>query len=307
MEEQNAHNHAHSLDHQHSYHGEVKNIKIAFFLNLCFSIIEIAGGFMTNSVAILSDAVHDLGDSLSLGLAWYFQKFSRKHRDKNFTYGYRRFSLVGALVNSIVLIVGSVLILSEAIPRIFHPQPSNATGMFLLAILGIIVNGVAALRLSHGNTLNEKVVSLHLIEDVLGWAAVLIGAVIMHFTHATVIDPILSILIALYVLSNVFRNLKEFFRIILQGTPSKINMDEMVEKIKQIESINSIHDLHLWTIDGNLNILTIHVVLKAEQNMEQLSQLKNQIRAVLNDNGIEHVTIEFETLTEDCTLENCCE
>ena len=307
MEKHDEHTHSHTHSHIHTHHGDVKNIKIAFFLNLGFSIIEIVGGFMTNSVAILSDAVHDLGDSLSLGMAWYFQKVSRKQRDKNYTYGYRRFSLVGALVNSIVLIVGSVLILSEAIPRIFNPQLADAKGMFLLAVLGIVINGIAALRLRKGNTLNEKVVSLHFIEDVLGWAAVLIGSVIMYFTKAAFIDPILSILIAIYILSNVYKNLRELFRIILQGTPQEINSEEIENLLKEIETIENIHDLHLWTIDGTYNVLTIHVVLKSAQSMEQLSQLKNQIRTILHEKKVEHITIEFETLNEDCGMKDCCE
>lgn len=304
---ENHHEHTHSHSHLHHHHGDVKNIKIAFFLNLGFSIIEIIGGILTNSVAILSDAVHDLGDSLSLGMAWYFQKFSRKQRDKTYTYGYKRFSLVGALVNSIVLIVGSVLILSEAIPRIFNPQPADAQGMFLLAILGIVINGFAALRLRKGNTLNEKVVSLHLLEDVLGWSAVLIGALIMKYTHWFIIDPILSILISVFILSNIFKNMKELFRIILQGTPTEIKTEEIEKYIRNIEGIDSIHDLHLWTIDGNYNIMTIHVVLKSEQSMENLSILKNKIRSILHEKGIEHITIEFETVNEDCIMENCCE
>ncbi len=306
MEKQNEHNHSHSHTHQHSHHGEVKNIKIAFFLNLSFSVIEIAGGFLTNSVAILSDAIHDLGDSLSLGMAWYFQKFSDKQRDKNYTYGYKRFSLVGALINSIVLLAGSVLILSKTIPRLFNPQPADARGMFLLAILGIIVNGIAVLRLRKGNTLNEKVVSLHLLEDVLGWTAVLIGSIIMNFTGLHIIDPILSVMISAFILFNVFKNIRELFRIILQGTPHEIKTDEVEAYILDIEGIDSIHDLHLWTVDGNYNVLTIHVVLKNALNMEQLAELKNQIRNVLMKKGVEHITIEFETKGEKCCMEDCC-
>ena len=177
------HSHSHSHAHHHDHHGDVKNIKVAFFLNFGFAIIEIIGGFLTNSVAILSDAVHDLGDSLSLGLAWYFQKYSRKKSDSTYTYGYRRFSLVGALANSLVLIVGSILILTEAIPRIFNPQQAHPQGMMMLAVLGIAVNGVAMLRLRRGKSLNEKVVSLHLMEDVLGWIAVLVGAIADQQDH----------------------------------------------------------------------------------------------------------------------------
>lgn len=305
-----SHNHIHTAgEHNHltEHTGDVKNVKLAFFLNFGFSLIEFVGGFFTNSMAILSDAVHDLGDSLSLGLAWYFQKYSSKRRDKIYTYGYKRFSLIGALVNSIVLIVGSILILSESVPRLFHPKPANAEGMFLLAILGIIVNGIAYFRMHSDKNLNERVVSLHLLEDVLGWIAVLIGSAIMHFTYAPIIDPILSILIAIFVLSNVYRNLRDLFRIILQGTPEEIKTDDLVKSLEGVTSIDSVHDLHLWSVDGTYNVLTVHVVVTSELSMEQLSEVKDSIRNILNKQGIEHITIEFETLDEHCGMENCCE
>ena len=174
-----------------------KNIGYAFFLNFGFTIIEIIGGFLTNSVAILTDAVHDFGDSISLGLAWYLQKVSKKGSDHKYSYGYKRFSLLGAIINSVILLVGSVFILSETIPRILEPQTPDVKGMFILAILGIIVNGAAVIRLRTGNTINEKVVSLHLWEDVLGWVAILIGSVMMYFFDIPIIDPILSILISI--------------------------------------------------------------------------------------------------------------
>ena len=193
-------------NHNHSHHHEdVKNIKVAFSLNLMFTIIEFVGGFLTNSMAILSDAVHDLGDSFSLGLSWYFQKIAKRPRTKNYTYGYKRFSLLGAIINSVILVVGSVLILMNAIPRLFHPQQPDVKGMLLLAVLGVIVNGAAVLRLRKGRSLNERVVSPHLLEDVLGWLAVLVGAGIMYFVDAPFIDPLLSIAISAFILFNVYR------------------------------------------------------------------------------------------------------
>lgn len=299
------HNHNHSHSHHHD-HGDVKNIKVAFFLNFGFAIVEIIGGFLTNSVAILSDAVHDLGDSLSLGLSWYFQKFSRKKSDNVYTYGYKRFSLIGALANSIVLIVGSVLILSEAIPRIFSPQAVHPKGMMLLAVAGIAINGFAVLRLRHGKSLNERVVSLHLFEDVLGWVAVLVGSIIMYFWDVPIIDPILSVLIAAYVLSNVYKNLRELFRILLQGTPYEFNTEDIQAELKQIPSVANVHDVHLWSIDGIYNIMTVHVTLSQPEPMDKLAKIKSDIRSLLLEKGIEHVTIEFETKDEECELINCC-
>lgn len=295
-----AHNHSHSHDH-----SDVKNIKVAFFLNLGFTVIEIVGGVLTNSIAILSDAVHDLGDSLSLGLAWYFQKVAKRGSDKSYSYGYKRFSLLGAIINSIVLVVGSVFILSEAIPRIISPQESNAKGMFLLAILGVIVNGAAVLRLQKGHSLNEKVVSLHLLEDVLGWVAILIGSVLMHFFDIPILDPIMSVGIAIFILYNVYKNIGQSMKIILQGIPDNIDLDKLRDKILGMEDIDGVHDLHVWSIDGEYNILTLHIVLKKDVDPDTLIDLKTTVRKMLTDEGIQHATIEFEDRDENCEFENC--
>ncbi|MFZ4725420.1 MAG: cation diffusion facilitator family transporter [Paludibacter sp.] len=294
------------MPHEHHHHSDVKNIKVAFFLNVSFTIVEIIGGFFTNSIAILSDAVHDLGDSLSLGMAWYFQKKAKKGSDKLFSYGYKRFSLLGAIINSIVLIVGSIFILTEAIPRLFHPEQAEVKGMFLLAILGLIVNGAAVLRLKKGHSINEKVVSLHLLEDVLGWAAILLGSVIMYFFDLPVIDPIMSVFIAIFVLNNVYKNIKQTLHIILQGIPEKLDISLITNHIEQLDGVENVHDLHVWSVDGNYNVLTIHVVLNEVMEMEKLAHLKVAIRQKLEQNGIQHVTIEFETLNEKCEFEKCC-
>lgn len=298
-----SHDH-HNHTHQHS---DVKNIKVAFFLNLAFTLLEIVGGFFTNSIAILSDAVHDLGDSLSLGLAWYFQKMAKKGSSATFSYGYKRFSLLGAIINSIVLTVGSIFVLSAAIPRLFHPETTHAQGMFLLAIVGILVNGAAVFRLKKGNSINEKVVSLHLLEDVLGWAAILVGSVIMYFFDLPIIDPILSVVISIYVLSNVYKNLRQSLRIILQGIPDEMNITEISDFLKQNPAIENVHDLHIWSIDGNYNVLTIHIVLKDSLLLDKLADIKNEIRDSLTQKGIHHATIEFETIDENCSMEKCCE
>ncbi len=298
-----SHNHTH--DHLHD-HSDVKNIKVAFFLNFGFTLLEIVGGFLTNSIAILSDAVHDLGDSLSLGLAWYFQKVARKGSDTSYSYGYKRFSLLGAVINSIVLIVGSIFILTAAVPRIFNPQHTQVEGMFLLAIVGILVNGAAVFRLKKGNSLNEKVVSLHLLEDVLGWAAILVGSIIMYFFDLPVLDPIMSIAIACFVLFNVYKNIRQSLRIILQGIPDKVDITDISTHLSQFKEIDSIHDVHIWSIDGNYNVMTVHIVLKQVLDMDHLALLKATIRESLEAEGIQHVTIEFETADESCNFEKCC-
>ncbi|MCG8321026.1 MAG: cation diffusion facilitator family transporter [Cytophagales bacterium] len=298
------HHHQHGSSGSHR-HGGKKNIKVAFFLNFFFTIIEIVGGLMTNSVAILSDALHDLGDTLSLALAWYFQKISIRGRDNTFSYGYKRFSLLGAIINSIILLVGSIFILIEAIPRLIQPQPSDAKGMIILAILGVMFNGAAVIRLKGGASFNEKVVRLHLIEDVMGWVAVLIGAVIMYFFDLPVIDPILSLLISAYILLNVMKNLKHTFQIILQGIPVNADVNAIKSYLAGIPQIEDYHDFHIWSMDGEYNILTVHLVLNESLSMDQLNDLKSAIKENLVRKGVHHATIEFENNQEKCALINC--
>lgn len=297
--------HDHSHHHSHSHGGSTGNIKLAFFLNLFFAIIELVGGLFTNSVAILSDALHDFGDSVSLGVAWYLQKFSEKKRDKFYSYGYKRFSLLGALIISVILLVGSIFVIEESIQRILEPQAPNAQGMFLLAILGIIVNGAAVLRLKKGSSINERAVSLHMMEDVLGWIAVLVVSVVMMFVELPILDPLLSIGISIWILYNVYRNLRDTFHILLQQVPQGIDLKGLEADIKSIAGILSLHDIHLWTLDGEENILTLHVVLSENTTIEQETEIKGKVRSLCNKADIHHATIEFERSGELCTLVDC--
>lgn len=279
------------MSHEHNHSKSEGNIKVAFFLNLAFTIIEIFGGIYTNSVAIMSDAIHDLGDSISLGLAWYFQNLSKKGHDENYSYGYKRFSLLGAIINSLILFGGSIIIIREAIPRILNPQVADAEGMIYFALLGIAVNGAAAYKLMKGETMNERVVYLHLLEDVLGWVAVMIGAIIMYFYDLPIIDPILSIGIAGYILFNVVKNIKKSMSILLQGVPEDVKVPEIEKFLNNHELIKGYHDLHIWSMDGSYNILTIHIELN--ENIEPFTNPKNIIKKGLIDLGIEHPTIEI--------------
>ncbi len=287
-------------EHSHGTHRGKSNIGLAFFLNLAFTFVELAGGVLTNSVAILSDAVHDLGDSLSLALAWYFQRLSKRAPTAHYTYGYKRFSLLGAIINSVVLTVGSIYIIWEAIPRLFAPEETSAKGMFLLAVLGIIVNGLAVLRTRKSASINERVVSLHMLEDVLGWAAVLVGAVVMHLTGWTVIDPILSLAVACFVLVNVYRNIRRVLPIVLEGTPAGISKSHIANILKSTKGVSGIHDLHIWSLDESYNILTTHIVLSEPHSPEQLAEMKREIRHTLLREGIRHATLEFELDSEEC-------
>jgi len=291
-------------NHEHHSHSGTANIKVALALNAGFTLIEIVGGIFTNSVAVISNALHDLGDSLSLGLAWYFQKVSHRKRDRVYSFGYKRFSLLGAIINSFVLITGSILVLNETIPRLFKPEEAHVRGMLVLALFGMIVNGAAVLRLKKGSSVNERVVSLHLLEDVLGWGAILIGSIVMTIVHLPVLDPLLSILITLYVLFNVFKNLKTGFRVFLQAVPENTDTGLMKEKILKVPGVVDVHDVHAWSLDGEYNILTIHLVLKKVTGLWEIKNIKDRVKTVLNNLKINHVTIETEFEEECCDEEN---
>ena len=286
-------------------HNPDKNISIAFFLNTVFTVIELIGGFYTNSFAILSDALHDLGDSISLGLAWYFQRISKKGRTEEYSYGYKRFNILGALISAIILIIGSLAILYNSIPALWNPNQVNAEGMMYFAIGGVVFNGFAAIRMASSGSINEKMVFWHLIEDVMGWVAVLIASIVMLFINIPILDPLLSILISLFIVYNVFRNLKKSLNIFLQATPDNISESLIREKLKDLKQIKDIHDCHAWSMDGNYNILTLHVVLNENMSLGEQAILKMEIRKKLNDISIQHLTLEFESDEEDCTFQDC--
>ena len=295
--------HHHHHGHEHHDHSDTKNLATAFFLNLIFTIIEIIGGLWTNSVAILADAIHDLGDSLSLGLAWYLQNVSKKDPSSSFTYGYRRFSLLGAILTALILIIGGLIVIYESVPRLIHMEETNAGGMIGLAILGILVNGLAVWRTRSGKSMNEQMVSWHLLEDVLGWVAVLIGALIMFFFDAPFIDPILSIGITLWVMYNVVHQLIKAVKIVLQAAPDEIDQVEIRTALLDLRGVDAVHHLHLWSLDGLKVIMSVHVQTSMRGDLASLQSLKADIRARLHSFGIDHVTIEMEAEGE--IVEKC--
>lgn len=291
--------------HQHHHHHSEKNLAFAFILNISFAIIELIGGFLTNSMSILSDALHDLGDSLAIALSLGFEKFSKKQRDTQYTYGYKRFSIISALISSIILITGSLLIIYHSIPRLFSPEPVQASGMFWLALIGIGVNGLAYFRIKKGTSANERVVSLHLLEDILGWMAVFVGSIVIYFSSWFIIDPILSLCIAVYILWNVSKNLKEFFEILLQRIPNNIDIDLLQKRLININEVVNIHDFHIWTIDSNYHVLSLHLVLSSSTDKLTSIKIKHQTKEIIKSFGINHETVEIEYENEICDFIQC--
>lgn len=295
--------HNHNRDHNHDHqHGNTGNLRLAFFLNLTFTLLEIAGGLWTNSMAILSDAVHDLGDSLSLGVAWYLEKISEKGCDRRYSYGYRRFSVLGALFTTMVLLGGGLLVLMRAIPRLINPEETNAPGMIAFAILGILVNGVAALRLKRGQSLSEQAVAWHLLEDVLGWAAVLVVGIVMLFVDLPILDPILSVLITLYVLYNTFRNLRRSLAVFLQAVPDGIDIEVIETRLLALDKVESVHHTHVWSMDGYEHVLSTHVVVEASTTRDEILCVKEEIRQLRGEFNLAHTTVEVEYYHEGCVM-----
>lgn len=293
------HSHGHSHSHSHSHEPDMnsgetaqKKMLVVFLLNIFFSAAEFIFGTLFNSRAILSDAVHDLGDSVSIGIAWFFQKISNKGADEEFSYGYRRFSLLGALVTSLVLLVGSVMIIIETIPRLFNPEPINVDGVFWVAIGAIFINGFSVWLMSRGRSANEKLLNIHLMEDLLGWIAVLVMSIILQFKDWYIIDPILSLLIAGWIIYSTFPEFIRISKIFLQAVPSDVNSHKIREKIEAIDGVHAISHFHIWSTDGNQHMMSITVATSSD-SVEDYDRIKNEIRKLVVEYNIYHVTIEL--------------
>lgn len=277
-----------------------RNILIAFLLNLFFSIFEFIGGTITGSVAITSDAVHDLGDAMSIGLTYFLEKKSKQKPDDIYTYGYARYSVLGSLITTLILIIGSIFVIYHAVERIFNPEPIDYNGMIVIAIFGFIVNAIATYVTKEGDSLNQKAVNLHMLEDVLGWAIVLIGAVVMKFTDFILLDSILSIGLGLFILKNALANLIRVIDLFLEKSPDSVKVSEIRKVVTAIDGVENVHHIHLWSLDGYNSYITMHVVTDRDHH-----HIKEEVRDSLYKLGINHTTLELEGLDEECSNEPC--
>ena len=271
-----------------------KRVRFAAFVNFAFTIVEIIGGLYTNSLAILSDALHDFGDSIALLVSWLFERGARRAPDARYTFGYQRLSLFSALFSAAVLVGGSIVIIFEAIPRFFSPESVNAFGMVGFAVVGIAFNGAGFFLLKKGESLNEKVLSWHLLEDVLGWIGVFVGGIVIYFWKFYLIDPIITVALTVFILYNVARNLREAISILLQGVPKHINLEAVKQDIKAVDGVLDLHDIHIWSLEGETDVFSAHVVVDDETLEKRPQQTKQTIKDTLNKHHIEHSTIELE-------------
>jgi cobalt-zinc-cadmium efflux system protein len=281
-----------------------ERVRFAALVNFGFTILELVGGFWTNSLAILSDALHDFGDSIALFVSWLFERGAKKSPDARYTFGYQRLSLFSALFAASVLVGGSIVIIFQAIPRFFTPEPVNAFGMVALAVVGIAFNGAGFFLLKKGESLNEKVLSWHLLEDVLGWIGILVGGLIIFIWKFYLVDPIITVSLTAFILFNVTKNLREAISILLQGVPKHINIEAVKQDIKAIKGVLEMHDIHIWSLEGETDVFTAHVVVDEKTLEKRPQQTKQTIKDTLKKHHIEHSTIELESLGQ-CTGTVC--
>lgn len=297
-----AHAHAHHTPAAGHARG-ARNLRIAFFFNLAFTLVELAGGLWTQSLAVLSDAFHDLGDALVLGAAWYLSTLAVRGRDGKYSYGYGRYGMLGGWLTSLVLAIGSLVLMGFTLARINSVHQPHAEGMILLALFGLAMNGIAAWKLHGGASLNERGAFLHLMEDVLGWAAVLAGALIIRYTGLGIVDPLLSIAINLYVFFNAVRALRKGTGILMQRLPEGFDEHGVTEALRALPHVVGVHDQHAWTLDGMYIVLTVHLVVDTGDPAERAA-LTSTARHMLASMGVHHATIELEQPQDACALQH---
>ena len=289
--------------HHHHTHSADENILVAFFLHLFFVFVEIVGAFFTNSFAILSDAVHDFGDCIAIGFAYVMERFSNKAPDEKYTYGYRRYSLVSAVVTSLILVVGSVFVIVGSVGRIAQPKEVHGLGMVIIAVFGVVINGAAVIKTRSGTGVNEKAISLHLLEDVLGWLAVLLGSALIFFFKWYFIDGVLSVLIAVVLIVESSKTIKDIFAVFLEKTPEGIDVKSLIKELEEIKGVENTHHIHVWSLDGEKNMATMHLKTKNCSELEEYEKIKLQAEGISKKHGIHHLTVQIDFCGEACNDE----
>ena len=278
-----------------------KNMTIAFLLNFSFAIIEFTFGLLFHSSAVLADAVHDTGDALAIGLSTLFEKISTRKEDRNYTLGYKRYSLLGALLTSVILLIGSTLVIVENVPKLFAPEKVNYDGMLILGIVAIVVNTAATRVVSHGHSHNESILSLHFLEDILGWLAVILVSLILRFTDWYFLDPLLSLVIAGFILSKALPKFWENIQIFLDHVPSDVDLSQLYQEIAVLENVRAITQLNVWTTDGLEKYAMLHICL---ENPNLLAETQAVLRQKLLAYGIAKVTIQTDKSLQE--HQECC-
>ena len=269
---------------------------VAFFLNLSYAIVEFIAGGIFGSSAVLADSVHDLGDAIAIGISAFLETISNREEDNQYTLGYKRFSLLGALVTAIILMTGSVLVILENVTKILNPQPVNDEGILWLGIIAITINVLASLVVGKGKTKNESILSLHFLEDTLGWLAVILMAIVLRFTDWYILDPLLSLVISFFILSKALPRFWSTLKIFLDAVPEGVETGDLEKDLEALNNVKSINQISIWSMDGLENNVIIHLCL---EDWEKMTETKNQVRQLLEERGIQNITIEVDTSQSD--------
>lgn len=267
------------------------SIWLAFFLNLSYAIVELIAGGIFGSSAVLADSVHDLGDAIAIGISALLETISNREEDRQYTLGYKRFSLLGAMLTAVILMIGSVLVILENIRKIVHPQPVNENGILWLGIIAVAINVLASLVVRKGKTKNESILSLHFLEDTLGWLAVILMAIILRFTDWYILDPLLSLVISIFILTKAIPRFWSALKIFLDAVPEGVDIKQVKNDLEQLDHVASVNQLNLWTMDGLEKNAIVHVCL---EEIEHIEYCKESIRNLLKDYGFQNVTIEVD-------------
>lgn len=286
--------------HHHEHHTTElltsNNVTIVFVLNVFFAILEFIFGVLFNSAAVLSDAVHDTGDAVAIGLAWFFQKYSKKKEDANYTLGYKRFSLLGATITSLILVVGSIMVMVTSIPRIFFPEAVHTTGIIGLAIFAILMNGFGGWLLSKGTSRTESILNLHMLEDVLGWIGVLLVGIVMRFQQWYWLDPLLSVAIAVLILTKAVPKFIGTLHIFLEKTPENVEYNHLLNELEGLKEVRALTQLLIWSIDGESNAAMLHLILEESTD---ISRAKEEVRKVLETHHVGYSAIEIDESVDE--------
>ena len=269
---------------------------LAFFLNLTYAIVEFIAGGVFGSSAVLADSVHDLGDAIAIGISAFLETISNREEDNRYTLGYKRFSLLGALVTSIILMIGSLLVILENVTKILNPQPVNDEGILWLGIIAITINVLASLVVGKGKTKNESILSLHFLEDTLGWLAVILMAIVLRFTDWYILDPLLSLVISFFILSKALPRFWSTLKIFLDAVPEGVETGDLEKDLEDLNNVKSVNQISIWSMDGLENNAIIHLCL---EDWEKMTETKNQVRQLLEERGIQNITIEVDTSQSD--------
>lgn len=281
-----------------------ENIKIAFLLNLAFSIVEAIGGILTNSISIISDSLHNLGDSITIGINYIFEKKSKKLPNKEYSYGYLRYTMLGSLIASFILLVGSVVIIYNVVPRLIKPLSVNYDAMIIFGIFGLLINLYATIKIMRSKDKDKKI-NTHMIEDTVIWLFILAGSICIKVFDLVIIDPILSLLIAVYILYQVYKYMKNIYNIFMEKVPKNVKIDEIKKNIESNENIDNVHHIHIWSMDGVNNYMTAHIHLNKVLSEEEIVKTKNDVKNKLKEDKINHITLEVEYFNEKCDSDKC--